>query len=489
MEESCFEVFTHDATERRKLVVCIVVWTALSGAFLTCAPDGPDHACVPGSSGYNECILVDAGSACTHNSQCAWQNGVCVEGSCECYPSCADRLPGEEDGCGGCCSSCHGKECGDDGCGGICKCEPGWQCDGDQHCFDPCAGKECGDDGYGGSCGDCVALYGEQYVCADCMCVCQPACAEKECGDDACGGTCGTCPVGKSCQAGNCQLVVCGDGQCGQGENKCNCPGDCTGGCAGCCAGTQCKAGTSNDDCGKDAAACAACSDGKTCQNQVCTVKCGDGQCGPGEDKCNCPADCTGGCAGCCSGTQCKAGTSIGECGKNGAVCANCSCKVCQNGQCVSSMPLAWCDPTSDLTWQVTPTGGKMSPSNPKVHCAGLDLGGHTDWRLPTISELRSLLRGCPGTVTGGACEVTDSCLSSSCFDEGACFGCSGGDGPADGCYWPGEMAGTCSRYWSLSSLADFDYGGWSVMFNFGRINYYVVVPLDSYVRCVRDAP
>jgi hypothetical protein len=280
--------------------------------------------------------------------------------------------------------------------------------------------------------------------------------------------------------------VVCGDGQCGTDEDKCNCPADCTGGCTGCCSGTQCKAGTSIGECGKSGVACVVCSGGKTCQSQVCAVKCGDGQCGTGEDKCNCPADCTGGCTGCCSGIQCKAGTSIGECGKNGAVCANCSndCKVCQNGQCVSSMPLAWCDPTSGLTWQVTPTG-TMQGWEATAHCAGLDLGGHTDWHLPTIGELRTLIRGCPATEDGGSCNVEEGdCLAWSCQDS-SCNGCYKDDGPAEGCYWPDEMQGPCSWYWSSSPVEDSDDDAWLVGFHAGLV-YDADVYTDLHVRCVR---
>ena len=148
-----------------------------------------------------------------------------------------------------------------------------------------------------------------------------------------------------------------------------------------------------------------------------------------------------------------------------------------------------WKDPTSGLTWQVTPTGGTMNWSAAKAHCVGLPLDGG-GWHLPTISELRSLIRGCPGTVTGGACEVTDSCLSySSCWDEGACWSCSGNTGPAEGCYWPDNMQGTCSWYWSSSPVEDGDILAWYVGFGGGYVADFGVNYVGYYarhVRCVR---
>ena len=143
-----------------------------------------------------------------------------------------------------------------------------------------------------------------------------------------------------------------------------------------------------------------------------------------------------------------------------------------------------WTDSTSGLMWQVTPTGGDLTWSSAKSYCAGLGYGGHSDWRLPTISELRSLIRGCAATETGGSCGVKDSCLDSLCWDD-SCDGCSDGGGPADGCYWPSQMDGTCGWYWSSSAVADDGGYAWDVYFDYGAVDNYGDDGGD-YARCVR---
>ena len=129
-----------------------------------------------------------------------------------------------------------------------------------------------------------------------------------------------------------------------------------------------------------------------------------------------------------------------------------------------------------------------MKWSKAKAHCAGLDLGGHTDWRLPTIGELRSLIRGCSKTEAGGSCNIKEGrCLKWSCRDS-SCSGCSNNDGPADGCYRPAELKGRCGWYWSSSAVADSDASAWCVDFN-GALVDSARFLFYKLIRCVRGAP
>lgn len=52
-----------------------------------------------------------------------------------------------------------------------------------------------------------------------------------------------------------------------------------------------------------------------------------------------------------------------------------------------------------------------MSSEDAEDYCYYLDELGYHNWRLPTIDELRTLIKDCPKTETGGSCAITDECL------------------------------------------------------------------------------
>lgn len=146
----------------------------------------------------------------------------------------------------------------------------------------------------------------------------------------------------------------------------------------------------------------------------------------------------------------------------------------------------SWTDSQSGLTWQAKPTGGRMTWDEAKLHCKGLSLAGHRDWRLPTINELRSLVRGCPAAQTGGSCGVTDSCLNQSCWNDDPCRACADKGGPGTGgAYWPAQLSGKAAWHWSSSAVADLDGLAWSAGFDYGVVFYnHTNIALET--RCVR---
>jgi len=146
-------------------------------------------------------------------------------------------------------------------------------------------------------------------------------------------------------------------------------------------------------------------------------------------------------------------------------------------------------DPVTSLCWQDPPEDMRRMWDDAVTYCNGLSLAGYGpgSWHLPTISELRSLIRGCPVTETGGACRVTDECLLFSCWDS--IYSCSSLGGPGTGgAYWPVELSGAVSAYWSSSSVADSTSNAWGVNFYNGFVLDYVKA-LGDLVRCVRLGP
>lgn len=107
-------------------------------------------------------------------------------------------------------------------------------------------------------------------------------------------------------------------------------------------------------------------------------------------------------------------------------------------------------------------------------YCA--DLGG----RLPSLGELRSLIRNCPSTQPGGACGVTDSCLSSNCRSEETCVPCAS---DMSGKY---NVFGFSGTFWSGSTVQDDFFQAWRVRFDTGSPMH--VLKNENYfiVYCVR---
>ena len=149
--------------------------------------------------------------------------------------------------------------------------------------------------------------------------------------------------------------------------------------------------------------------------------------------------------------------------------------------ECSSTSGTPCRDSSSGLSWSAR-ASSKMIWQNAVDYCSSYSEGGLSGWHLPTISELRTLIKNCDGTVTGGSCGVTDSCLSDSC-GIGSCY-CSSMEN--NGGYYSKLGDDDTIALWS-SSIVDipvYDIA-WIVYFKSGYV-FYNSKTISFNVRCVR---
>ena len=109
-------------------------------------------------------------------------------------------------------------------------------------------------------------------------------------------------------------------------------------------------------------------------------------------------------------------------------------------------------DISTGLMWQQTTAPGIYTWEQALEYCKSLDLAGFTDWRLPTIKELAS---------------IVDYSRYKPAIDTD---------------YFPD----TVEYYWSSTTYVNNTYGAWYVYFYNGNINYGHKSK-SYYVRAVRD--
>ena len=122
-----------------------------------------------------------------------------------------------------------------------------------------------------------------------------------------------------------------------------------------------------------------------------------------------------------------------------------------------------WCDDATNLCWENKPTGNPKTYSEAESYCWNLRLGDYTDWTLPTINELITVLSGCQdGVAISGAeslCAMEpDTCGDSyggQCTGQKLCDSCS----ESSSCYLDSHiqsLSGNCDNYWSTNWVVDF---------------------------------
>lgn len=137
----------------------------------------------------------------------------------------------------------------------------------------------------------------------------------------------------------------------------------------------------------------------------------------------------------------------------------------------------------SGLTWTTEGSTEALLWADAVTWCDTLAVAGG-GWHLPTITELRTLIRGCEGTVTDGTCGASDTCTDTTCRD-GTCYACDPDQGPTGGCYGPAELTQECEAFWASTEVGNDPGSAWFVSFNDGHV-YSYGVGNHYFARCVR---
>ena len=196
---------------------------------------------------------------------------------------------------------------------------------------------------------------------------------------------------------------------------------------------------------------------------------------------------------GCDSSTgKCKSQ----ECTSGKYKCSNSNSMLCENGfwkndeyctyGCIEST--GKCQTCNTLQ-----IGNKTwSPKSPmymdweaaKTYCSELRECGYSNWHLPTIDELRTLVKNCPETITGGTCKVTSGCLSKKCWEDCSCLDLDNLDDLKD----HSKISGDYDLYWSSSTVSDDTGRAWAINFSSqdAAVQHLSKTVDSARVRCVR---
>lgn len=140
-----------------------------------------------------------------------------------------------------------------------------------------------------------------------------------------------------------------------------------------------------------------------------------------------------------------------------------------------------WLDSSSGLSWQNPPPNEQHDWNSAVAYCNALSLGGHGagSWHLPSIRELRSLIRGCPVNELGGPCPLSGTRAADVFCVLDGCGHCSENGGPGHGgAYWAAEVSGPLDAYWTSTTTGRSAQGSaWTV--HFDRADFFFQLSVD----------
>jgi len=151
--------------------------------------------------------------------------------------------------------------------------------------------------------------------------------------------------------------------------------------------------------------------------------------------------------------------------------------KWCENKKCVVIPEPYWIDSSTGLMWQAGAVQNRTW-QEAMDYCDGLDYEGYTDWKLPNLDELKSLVKGCDKTTN---CTVTSSCTGyTACHNDSCKNGCASGN------YLPPQVGQQKSAYWTSDEEAQTPQNAWMVNFTTGSVSYLKKTWDNQLARCVR---
>ena len=150
------------------------------------------------------------------------------------------------------------------------------------------------------------------------------------------------------------------------------------------------------------------------------------------------------------------------------------------------------CTTVDGHLWWSSKTTNTMDWLSALNHCENLNVCGYSDWHLPTIDELKALLKWrrdsqCKVSDTDNCLSFTDCWTCSSCCHDCTLGG--GGECNYSSYYYDGRYSelGDSGLLWSSSVPTEYSHSAWIVNFNAAQVyNKSKSNTTEVYVRCVR---